>query len=400
MALVTPPKRATRNVLLLTAALALSMTGIATLATVSALAGQMLAADKRLATLPLALQFTMIMISTVPASLLMRRIGRRAGFLLGQMIGIMAAGLSALGIILESFWLFAAAGGLVGVHMAVAQYYRFAAAETASETFKARAISWVMAGGVVAAICGPEIAKFTHDLVPGGLYAGAFIAIAALCMVAMAIVSFLDMPRPAADREPGSGRPLGVIARQPAFIVAVLAAMLGWGVMNLVMTATPLAMHAHAHSFPDTAFVIQWHILGMYAPSFFTGDLIRRFGIVPILIAGAILNLVAVAINLGGTSVVHFWVAMFAIGIGWNFLFVGGTTLLTETYRSEERAKTQGFNDFLVFATTTVSSFSSGALQYALGWEAVNLGAVLPMIAVLAAALWLATERRDRAPAE
>ncbi|MSO55201.1 MAG: MFS transporter [Rhodospirillales bacterium] len=393
------PDQATRNVILLTAALALSMTGIATLATVSALAGQMLATDKRLATLPLAIQFTMIMVSTVPASLLMRRIGRRAGFLLGQTMGIAAGCLSALGIIVESFWLFAAAGGLVGVHMAVAQYYRFAAAETAKEAFKARAISWVMAGGVIAAIAGPEIAKFTHTLIPGRLYAGAFIAIAGLSAAAMVIVAFLDMPRPAVDREPGSGRPLAVIARQPAFVVAVLSAMLGWGVMNLVMTATPLAMHDHDHSFPDTAFAIQWHILGMYAPSFFTGDLIRRFGITRILIAGAVLNLVAVAINVTGTSVAHFCVAMFVIGIGWNFLFVGGTTLLTETYRPEERAKTQGFNDFLVFATTTVSSFSSGALQHALGWEAVNLGAVVPMIAVLAAAAWLAAHRSRPAQA-
>jgi MFS family permease len=207
-------------------------------------------------------------------------------------------------------------------------------------------------------------------------------------------VLFIDIPRPTEAAQTAAARPLRQIARQGTFVVAVLAAMLGYGIMNLVMVATPLAMHEHHHPFAETAFVIQWHVFGMFAPSFVTGHLIKRFGPLNILIAGALLTVACVAVNLLGTEVAHFWAALFLLGVGWNFLFVGGTTLLTETYREEEKAKTQALNDFLVFTSISLTSFTAGILQHQFGWQVVNIG-VVPLIAiVLGAVLWLRPRRR------
>ena len=383
-----------RNVILLGLGLALAMTGSSLIMTVSALAGQMLAADKRLATLPLALQFAMTMVATIPASLLMRRIGRRAGFSIGQGIGLVAAALAAYGIFLGSFALFAVGSAMFGIHNAFWQYYRFAAADTASPEFRSRAISLVLSGGVVAAVCGPELAKWSRDLIETAPFAGAYGMIVVLCIGAIAILQFIRIPSPSPAQRRDSGRPLKVIARQPVFLVAVLAAMVGYSVMSLVMTATPLAMVGHHHAFADAAFVIQWHALGMFAPSFFTGNLIRRFGVLNIIVVGAVMNLACVAINLTGMGMVQFWSALVLLGIGWNFMFVGATTLLTETYTPAERAKAQGLNDVLVFAAVTVAGFSSGALHNAFGWEAVNYGVVVPVVLALLATLWLRARRR------
>ena len=391
------PDPSRRNVILLGLSLALAMTGSTLIMTVSALAGQMLANDDRLATVPLALQFAMTMVATIPASLLMRRIGRRIGFTIGQTIGLMAAVVAVYGIHQGSFPLFAVGSAMFGIHNAFWQYYRFAAADTASPEFRSRAISLVLSGGVVAAVCGPELAKWSRDFFEGVPFAGSYAVIVVLCTAAIGILQFIRIPKPSMAQRRETGRPLSVIASQPAFLVAVMAAMVGYGVMALVMTATPLAMICHHHPFEDAVFVIQWHALGMFAPSFFTGHLIRRFGVLNIIVVGIVLNLACVAINLSGVMVFQFWSALLLLGVGWNFMFVGATTLLTEVYTVAERAKVQGLNDVMVFASVTFAGFSSGALQNAFGWEAVNYGVVVPVLATLAAVIWLHAAHRPAA---
>ena len=386
-----------RNVLLLAMGLALSMTGTTMVITASALAGKFLAADQRLSTLPVAMQFVFTMASTVPASFLMRRMGRRFGFILGQITGAASALLSAYALYIGSFPLFVLSSGLFGIHNAVWQYYRFAAAETASPAFKARAISLVMSGGIVAALIGPQLAKLSVDLIGQIPFAGIYVVIALIAVLTIGVLLPIQIPPPSAAERAMGGRPLGLIARQPTFVVAVLSAMMGYGIMTLVMTATPLAMLACDHSFSDAAFVIQWHVLGMFAPSFVTGDLIRRFGALTIIATGALALLGCVAINLAGVDVWNFWGALVLLGVGWNFMFIGGTTLLTDTYRPEEKAKVQSLNDFMVFGMVALASLSSGVLQQTVGWQAVNAG-IVPLVALaLAGTLWLTVQRRREA---
>lgn len=385
-----------RNVLLLAASQAMLMTGGSLLIATSALVGYRLSPDKALATLPLAMQMLASMLTSIPASLLMQRVGRRAGFLLGSGIGIAGAGLATVAIVTGNFMLFVLGAALSGVFAGFGNYYRFAAADVATSGYRGTAISYVMAGGVIAAFIGPNLAHWTSAWLAAP-FAGSYLALAAILLLSFATLWFLDIPRPARET-PGSGRALGTIARQPVFIVAAIGGMLGYGIMALVMTATPLAMHEHHYAFGDTAFVIEWHVLGMFAPSFFTGHLIRRFGVLQVMLAGGLLSAACVGINLTGTSLAHFWLALALLGVGWNFLFIGATTLLTETYAPEEKAKTQALNDFMVFSTVTVAVLSAGTLQHRLGWQAVNYG-VLPLIAVTVMAVaWLLLRRRS-APA-
>jgi len=388
-----------RNVWLLAGCQALMNSGNSLLIATSALVGFRLAPDKSLATLPLALQFFTSMLTTVPASFLMKAVGRRAGFAAGAVLGLAGAGLAAAGIVAGDFLYFCLAAALIGSFNGFGTYYRFAAADAATPDYKSRAISYVMAGGVAAAVVGPNLAHWTHDWLSGVEFAGSYLSLLGLYGLSLLALWFLRIPAPTAVQAHAHGRPLSVVARQPTFLVALAGGALGFGVMALVMTATPLAMHQHAHAFADTAFVIEWHLLGMFAPSFFTGQLIRRFGVLNVMFAGAVLNLGCVAVNLAGTEVGHFWLALTLLGVGWNFLFVGGTALLTETYAESEKAKAQALNDFAVFSVITVASLSAGALQHQLGWRAVNLG-VVPLIAAIAAALWwLKRVRRDAAVA-
>ncbi len=383
-----------RNVWLLSGCQALMNSGNSLLIATSALVGFKLAADKSLATLPLALQFFTSMLTTIPASFLMKAIGRQAGFMLGTLLGLAGAVLAAWGIVAGNFVYFCVAAALIGAFNGFGTYYRFAAADVADADYRGRAISYVMAGGVVAALVGPNLAHWTSEWLAGIEFAGSYLSLLGIYGLSLATLFFVRIPRPAATQAHAHGRPLAVIARQPAFIVALVVGALGVGVMALVMTATPLAMHQHAHVFADTAFVIEWHLLGMFAPSFFTGHLIRRFGVLNVMLAGVVLNIGCVAVNLAGTEVAHFWAALTLLGVGWNFLFVGGTTLLTETYAEAEKAKAQALNDFLVFTVITASSLSAGALQYHLGWRAVNLGVVPLIVVVLVAILWLKQVRR------
>jgi MFS family permease len=243
-------------------------------------------------------------------------------------------------------------------------------------------------GGVIAAFAGPNLANWSRHLLPAE-FSGSYAVLIGLYLLAFGLASLLQIPKPAALARSTSGRPLRVIAGQPAYLVAVASAMVGYGVMNFIMIATPLAMHDHAHRFADTAFVIQWHVFGMFVPSFFTGQLIRKFGTANIMLVGVLLLGLCVGINFAGTAVVHFWSALIFLGLGWNFLFVGATTQLTETYRPEEKARAQALNDFIVFGTVSATSLSSGAVQNILGWQIINMVVIPFLIAVFLANLWL-----------
>lgn len=386
---------AVRNVVLLAICQALAMTGMTMNMTVTALTGHDLAPDPAWATLPLSLQFLATMLTTMPASLYMRRVGRRFGFATGVLIGVSGAIIAAMSILNHQFALFCLGSMLIGSFQGFAILYRYAAADTASEAFRPRAISLVLAGGVVAALAGPELAKWSHDLLAPISFAGTFLVIAGVQSISLIFLTFVKIPTPTPAERADSGRPLLEIIRQPVFIVAILGAMIGYGSMTFLMTATPLAMVACGFAFADAAFVIQWHAVGMFLPSFFTGSLIQRFGVTRIMMTGALAYVACIAINVSGIELLQFFSALVLLGIGWNFLFIGGTTLLTRAYRPEERAKVQGFGDFLVFSSSTVAAFSSGALNHAFGWQTLNFG-VIPLVAIVTGALlWYRLSRHS-----
>lgn len=389
---------AQRNVLILASAQGLAVTGTIMVTTASALVGHLLAADKSLATLPIALQYSATMAVTIPASLLMARIGRRAGFILGASTQMTGAGCAAYAIVQGSFLLFCLSGLLLGMANATSQYYRFAAADAADAKFKPKAISFVLTGGVAAAVFGPEMATLTRDYLPLYPFAGLFLFICGLSVANMAVLSFLKIPKPPRSHF-GGGRPMGQIIAQPVFIVAAFGGMIAYGVMVLVMTATPLAMAACNYAFNDSAFVIQWHVLGMFAPAFFTGHLISRFGVLTVMQVGVALLIGSIAASITGISIPHFWVGLVLLGVGWNFLFVGATTLLTEAYLPEEKAKVQAINDFLVFGASAAGSFAAGHLLHTVGWEVVNWGVAPLALMIMAGLIWLKLSRSRRAAA-
>ncbi len=334
----------------------------------SALVGMSLASDPLLGTLPAALQHLFTMISTMPASLLMARMGRRFGFALAACIGIVGGLLTWQGIVQESFLTFAAGTALFGVHNGFGNFYRFAAVEAAPVSVKNRAISFVMAGGILAAVLGPNIASWTQFSIPDAPFAGSFMAVMGLYFVAFVAVSQLSLVRPGTVKASNGGRPLREIARQPLFKIAVLVGTAGFSLMVLLMTATPLAMAVHKHPFSDTAIVIQFHVLAMFLPSFFTGNLIDKFGLRLIMAIGVVLGLLTAATAIAGTGFWWFFTALVFLGLSWNFMFVSATSLLTECYRPEEKAKVQAINDFCVFSSVGVCAFGAGALQGAFGW--------------------------------
>lgn len=368
------------------------MSCLALSVTVSALVGKSLAPIESLATLPIALQFAGTLTATIPASLFMGRFGRRAGFTVGAGFGMAAGGLCAWAIIESNFYMFCAGSILLGMFAGHAAYYRFAAADTANEEFKSKAISWVMAGGVVSAFLGPEMAKYTRDLFADASFAGGYLAVVVFALLSLVLVQFLLIARPVPLKDKQSSRPWGQLLGQPVLILAVACGMVGYGAMNLIMVPTPLAIEANNLSFETIAFVIQAHVFFMFAPSFFTGNLIQRFGVLPIIGVGGAFILACIGINLTGQSSFQFWMALACLGIGWNFMYIGGTTLLTETYRPEEQTKVQAFNDFLVFGTTVATAFVAGFLFNIYGWSLVNLVVILPVGLVIA--VIVVTERR------
>jgi predicted MFS family arabinose efflux permease len=386
-----------RQLILLASCWALVTTSMLLLVSVTALVGNTLADDKSLVALPIALQFAATACATVPASFLMNRIGRRNGFLVAASLMITGASTAVVAIYILSFWLYCLACILIGSAAGFAWYYRFAAAEVVPDSYKSRAISLVLAGGIAAAVFGPTLARYSKDLFAPVFFAGSFVSIIALQLVVVLVLSFVRTPRPAAV-DFRSGRPLAEIARQPKFLIAVLGGVVAYSVMVLLMSVTPLAMQMCGLTFSQATHVIQWHVLGMYIPAFFTGHLIRRFGILPIMTAGVVANVGCVVVAASGQDFVNFWVALFLVGVGWNFLYTGATTLLTETYTPAERAKTQALNEFVIFILAGGATFMSGSVLHAYGWATVNL-AVLPLVlAVLVLIGWLSLRRRQ-APA-
>jgi MFS family permease len=382
-----------RNVGLLAACQALLLTNSATLIAINGLAGLALAPTKALATLPVTCWVAGGALATMLASLHMKRVGRQRGLTAGTLWGIVGALICAGAVWLQSFWLLCFGALVFGVYNAYGQYYRFAAADVASADFKGTAISLVLAGGLVGGILGPTTSRFTVDLL-APRFTGAYLALIGFALATMMLLRFIRIPAPDVKMHAAPGRPLREIAAQPKFIVAVLAGAIGYGVMNFLMTSTPIAMGVCGHPYGDAAFVISSHVIAMFAPSFFTGGLIRRLGVLPVMFVGALLNFAAIGVALSGISVAQFWGALVLLGVGWNFLYIGGTTLLTGTYRPEEMAKAQGANDQVIFIFMLISSLASGATVTAAGWERVNLYA-LPMVALVAVAIaWFAFKER------
>ena len=381
-----------RNILLLACCQALLMTNGSGLISMNGLVGYGLVANKTLATLGATTYVVGSALAAMPLALWMARVGRRRGFMTGALINVGGCALAACALYLSSFLLYCIATGVIGIYNAVGLQYRFAAAEVAAPRDKARAISLVLAGGVVGGFLGPASMLLAKDWFSAP-FLGSFLVLGAYALVALAVQSRVDVPAPTREERSGGGRPLAVIVRQPVFIVAALAGALGYGAMNLLMTATPLAMSFCGYPYSDAALVIQWHVVGMFAPGLITGTLIKRFGVLKIIIAGVALMAACAMVALHGTSVSHFVLALALLGVGWNFMYTGGTTLLTESYAPAEKARTQGLNDFLVFAVMGISSFSSGALVSAAGWETMNR-AMLPLLGVVAAAvIWLGWRR-------
>ncbi len=385
---------AKRNVLILAACQTLYMSGTSLMITTSPLIGQLLADDKGMATLPLAVHHAGVMAATMPASQLMRAIGRRNGFMFATLFGMAGATIAGFAIINAWFWVFSLGVFIVGWFNGFAVFYRFAAADASAPEFRAKAISWVLTGGLFAAILGPELAKYTVDLLSPIMYAGSYFALIGLYILTMLLVSQVKIPPLTAEEKATRGRPLLKILAQPKCFVAIATAVVAYGVMGLLMTSTSLAMMASGFDFNASATVTQMHIVGMFAPSFFTGNLIRRFGVMRIVLAGILISIVCVTVDLAGIHFLNFGIGLLLLGVGWNFMFIGATTMLTDTYDISERAKIQGFNDFLIFATIATAAISSGNLLHYFGWRTVNYG-VLPFLAViLLLVLWLARSQR------
>jgi predicted MFS family arabinose efflux permease len=329
----------------------------------------------------------------------MRRHGRRLGLSLGASIFAGGGVLGVMALKVGSFEIFSLACMCVGVGNSFAQYYRFAAADSAPENFRGKAISLVLAGGVVAAVLGPELAKLTIDWLLPALYAGCYATLSLLALTIILVLQGVRIPRLSAEQLSSTGRPLAEIVRQPVFIVAVLSGMSGYGTMTLIMTATPLAMRSCGFAFGDTATVIQGHVLAMFLPSFFTGSLIQRFGVLRVITVGSLLTAGCLVANISGIAFANFSLGLALLGLGWNFMFIGGSTLLTQAYTTEERAKTQAANDFVVFSSSVLAAFGSGMLQNEFGWVAVNAGVAPALLIALGSVVWLTLHRRRSAPA-
>jgi MFS family permease len=386
-------RSAKSQVTLLALCQALAMTTNTVLITTAALIGYDLAADKALATLPLAMRQIATMALTIPASLFMQRLGRRAGFLLGAVLGMVGAGVGIYSIAIADFVGFTVALILLGASNSFVGYYRFAAADVADDGFRAQAISWVIAGGILAAIMGPWLATGSQTWFNSDLYIGAMVAVLGLQFVTGVLLLGLQIPPMVSGLHSESGRSLLTIIRQPNFIVATLGSTVSYGIMVFVMTATPLAMAAAFHSFDQTASVIQWHIFGMFGPALFTGWLIKRFGVLTMVQTGAVLTLGCMGLNLLGTSFWHFAIALLLLGLGWNFMYVGSTTLLTETYRPTEKGKVQATHDFVMFSFVALATYLSGRIFHRFDWSVLNQISWPLVLAALVAVLWLQQKR-------
>ncbi len=386
-----------RHLALLAVCQGLFLTNNVTFIAINGLVGFSLAPAPWMATLPVMGYVVGGALSTGVVARTQRAWGRQRSFQAGLLVACLAALLCAWAAASRNFGLLCAATLLAGYYNANAGLYRFAAAELVPPAGREKAVSLVMAGGLIGAIAGPNLATHTRTLLPVP-FAGAYLALAGVALLAMALMAFLRFPPPPAPASLPPGRPLGQVMRQPAFIVAALAGALGYGVMNLLMAATPLAMQQCGLPFADAALVLEWHVIGMFAPGFFTGHLIKRFGALPVMGVGVLLNLGCVAIALSGVDLHQFLAALFLLGVGWNFLFTGSTTLSLSAYGPQEKDQAQGALNFFVMATLAVTSFASGVLVTGRGWAWLNWGALVPVALVAIALGWLALRGRQ-APA-
>jgi MFS family permease len=385
--------RARANVVRLAAAQALTGANSAVIFATGSIIGATLAPDVSLATVPISMYVVGLAAGTLPTGAISRAYGRRVAFIIGTGCGVVTGLLGAFAILHASFFLFCCATFLGGLYGAVSQSYRFAAADGASAQYRPKAVSWVMAGGVFAGVLGPQLVQWTMNIWPPYLFAFSFMMQALVALVAMAVLSGIDAPRPAPSDLHG-GRPLLEIVRQPRFIAAALCGVIAYPMMNLVMTSAPLAMKMCGLSLSDSNFGIQWHIVAMYGPSFFTGALITRFGAPRVVATGLLLEACAAGVGLSGITAPHFWATLIILGVGWNFGFVGASALVLETHRPQERNKVQAFNDFLVFGMMAIGSFSSGQLLANYGWSAVNLVVFPPVLLGLSVLMLVSFARR------
>ena len=389
---------ARRNALVLAVTQALAGGNSTVLVATAGIVGTMLAPDKSLATLPISIYVLGMWMGTLPLGALARRLGRRDALQIGTVCGVLTGLICCVAVLQGSFLLLNVGAVFSGLYASAHQSYRFAAADTASEAFRPKAISWVLFGGVVASVVGPQLVIVTQDLWPPYLFAATYIGQAALALISAGVLMFMNIPKPPARSAAGDGRPLGEIAKQPRFVVAVACGVATYSMMNLVMTSAPLAMVMCNHSVTDATLGLQWHVLGMYAPSFATGALISRFGLERITGAGLALIIVAAVIGIAGISLWHFWAALALLGVDWNFAFIGATTMVTHCHRPNERNKVQAFNDFLVFGSMALGSFASGAVLVSFGWSAVNEIVFPVALAATALLIWGALRGRSQSP--
>ena len=384
-----------KNLWLLAMAQGLFLTNNVVFIAINGLVGFSLAPAGWMATLPVMGYVVGGALSTGLVARSQARWGRQVSFQLGLVVALVSALMCAAALALGSFWLLVLATVVAGYYSANGQLYRFAAGELAAPAFREKAVSLVLAGGLIGAVIGPNLANHTRDGL-GQPFLGAYLALAVVALLSMLVMAGIRFPA-AAPKTPGqsTGRPLGQIMRQPVFLVATIGAALGYGVMNLLMAATPLAMQVCGMPFSDAALVLEWHVIGMFAPGFFTGHLIKRFGVLSIMGVGVLLNALCIAIALSGQDLHQFLIALFLLGVGWNFLFTGSTTLAMQAYRPEEKDKAQAAINFFVFATMALTSFASGALVTTQGWTLLNLGSLLPVALTGLALIWLALLRRQ-----
>ncbi|KHD25519.1 major facilitator transporter [Vibrio caribbeanicus] len=368
-----------RNVWLLSICQALLMTGNILLISVVGLVGKALAPDSSLITLPVAMQFLGLMSATIPASLIMGKLGRKIGFSLGNVIGISGASVATYALATQQFPLFCVGTFLLGIGIGFGTLYRFAAIEVCDESARHRAISISMAGGVIAAILGPNLAVYAQQWSNDGLYVGAFLALIVLNIMALCLLQTIRFPKQNLASVKVNADPLKTIVAAPNFMLAVFAAMVAYAVMNILMTATPLAMIGCGFEFDKAAGVIEWHVLGMFVPAFFTGRLIERFGPRNMILAGGVLFVLCIAVNIHGQSIWHFSSALVLLGVGWNFMFIAATGLFSQSYLPHNKSKAQAFNEFFVFSCVTITALLSGWLESTVGWEAMNIY-VLPFV--------------------
>jgi MFS family permease len=391
---VAADARARANVKRLAVAQALGGANTSVIFATGSIVGSMLAPSISLATLPLSVHVVGLAFGTLPTGMIARTYGRRVAFMIGSGAGALCGVLAAIALVYGSFALFCCATFFGGIYASVTQSYRFAAADGASPAYRPKAVSWVMAGGVFAGVLGPQLVQWTMNIWQSYLFAFSFLAQAVVALIAMGLLSTVDAPKPATADLHG-GRPLREIIRQPRFIAAAICGTVAYAMMNLVMTSAPLAMKICGLTISDSNFGIQWHVVAMYGPSFFTGALITRFGASTIVAAGLALEAVAAIVGLSGITAMHFWICLIVLGLGWNFSFVGASALVLETHWPQERNKVQAFNDFLIFGIVAIGSFSSGQLLADYGWSTVNM-VVFPPVLLGLIALVMASFVRQR----